>query len=268
MPLSVPAFIYHGFFDGSAVPDGIARAEHRYFLSRDIFCAHLDFLHWKKIRALSVDEWLRSDGVQIPAVLLTFDDGHISNYELVWPMLQERQFRATFFIVTDWIGRAQRVTAGHLRELHAAGISIGSHGTSHTPLHHLTPQALRTDMARSKAVLEDILGTPVRSFAVPGGFEVGKLEQYAHEAGYDHVFTSRPGWAVPGPLLPRLSITRATPLAVFERLAQHDLRQMRKIMPLYQVRQSGKRLFGVESYERIFRMFASRLMVPSGERGT
>ena len=57
MPLSVPAFIYHGIFDGLP-PSGIAPGEYRYFLSRDALGAQLNFLQRRAVRALSLDEWL------------------------------------------------------------------------------------------------------------------------------------------------------------------------------------------------------------------
>ena len=107
-----------------------------------------------------------------------------------------------------------------------------------------------------------MLGAAVRSFAVPGGFLVDQLEQYAREAGYEHVFTSRPGWALPHLMVPRISITNATAQSFFEHMALHDAGQMRKAQSLYQMRQYGKRLIGIGGYERLYRALSSHLKGP------
>ncbi len=38
------------------------------------------------------------------SVIVTFDDGHESDYTLALPLLRKFNFKATFFITTDWIG--------------------------------------------------------------------------------------------------------------------------------------------------------------------
>ena len=57
----------------------------------------------------------------------------------------------------------------HVRELRAAGMSIGSHTWSHRNLARLSPAESEGELRRSREVLEDRLQEPIRSIAYPWG---------------------------------------------------------------------------------------------------
>ncbi len=50
------------------------------------------------------------------------------------------------------------MSAQRLREVHADGITIGSHTANHTKLRRASRVVLRQELRDSKAALEDILG--------------------------------------------------------------------------------------------------------------
>lgn len=56
-----------------------------------------------------------------------------------------------------------------LRELSSHGIEIGDHSHTHPHLPSLTADAARMDLSISKRILEETIGSPVRSFAYPNG---------------------------------------------------------------------------------------------------
>lgn len=72
--------------------------------------------------------------------------------------------KATFFCL-GWV--AQR-HPGLIREIAAAGHEIGSHGYGHDLVFQLGPKRFAEDLARTKAMLEDIAGCPVTAFRAPG----------------------------------------------------------------------------------------------------
>jgi len=61
------------------------------------------------------------------------------------------------------------MTSDQVRLLHREGMEIGGHTVNHPILAALSPREARAEMAVGKAMLEDITGAPVRSFAYPNG---------------------------------------------------------------------------------------------------
>jgi peptidoglycan/xylan/chitin deacetylase (PgdA/CDA1 family) len=71
--------------------------------------------------------------------------------------------RATFFVLGEVAERLPR----RIREIAAAGHEVGSHGHLHLPAGDRSPQDFVRDLARSKALLEDLVGEPVLGFRAP-----------------------------------------------------------------------------------------------------
>ena len=126
-------------------------------------------------------------------LFLTFDDGGISAAEVIAPLLERRGWRGHFFMSTDYIGRPGFLSPGQLRDLAAHGHLIGSHSASHpTRMSQLTRGELLREWTSSRLCLEDILGAPVETASVPGGYYSEAVGETAAEAGYRVLFYSEP----------------------------------------------------------------------------
>jgi peptidoglycan/xylan/chitin deacetylase (PgdA/CDA1 family) len=77
-----------------------------------------------------------------------------------------------------------------MREMHARGMSFGSHGHDHVYLTRLSPHALDTQLRLSKARIEDGVGGAVDFVAVPFGDCNARVVAAARAAGYRGVCTS------------------------------------------------------------------------------
>jgi len=85
------------------------------------------------------------------------------------------------------------LTWQEVRELHAAGISFGSHTVTHPDLRSLGPEQIDYEIGYSKETIEQKLGVPVESFAYPfafpeedkdfGRYLVDVLENHGFENG-------------------------------------------------------------------------------------
>ena len=126
-------------------------------------------------------------------VVLTFDDGHASHFELVAPLLVRYRFTGTFFVTTGLLGRPGSMTWEQLRKLVFLGMEIGSHGATHRPLTTLSLNEVVEELTTSKALLEQRLGVPIQAMAAPGGFWNKTVADASRQAGYEAVWVSTIG---------------------------------------------------------------------------
>ena len=155
------------------------------------FARHLDLIREAGYLGCSIARALEHDG---PCLAISFDDGVRSHYEHAFPALAEQGMMATFFIITDCVGRPGYVTWSELREMRKAGMSIQSHTRSHPFLSELDAGGLREELVGSKATLDDALSQDTDQLALPGGDAPrGRLRSVIAEAGYRVVATSRWG---------------------------------------------------------------------------
>jgi peptidoglycan/xylan/chitin deacetylase (PgdA/CDA1 family) len=159
-----------------------APSNYSYVLERDAFEQHADlFLHARTL----------GDATLWPEI--TFDDGHISNYEIALPALAARNLTATFFLTGSWIGsRAGYMDWNQVQSLQAAGHQIGAHGWSHTLLTHCDNNALQQELQIARLTLEDKLGAAITTMSLPGGRFDQRVLTACKAAGYTHVYTSNP----------------------------------------------------------------------------
>jgi peptidoglycan/xylan/chitin deacetylase (PgdA/CDA1 family) len=133
--------------------------------------------------------WNDGQGPAKP-VMITFDDGMTSHGEIAAPILQKKGFKAVFFIPVALVGQKGHMGWDELKILHRHGFEIGSHGLRHIALTGLPETELKEEFEKSKKILEDKLGVPVKSFSIPRGFYNDTMRHLARLAGYEYLFTS------------------------------------------------------------------------------
>jgi peptidoglycan/xylan/chitin deacetylase (PgdA/CDA1 family) len=122
-----------------------------------------------------------------PIVSVTFDDGYADNHEVALPLLLKWGVPATFFVTVGLVERDAAVlerfrallrcaddqwrpmTWSQVRELQDAGMEIGAHTYGHPNLALLPRAQLRTELQRSKSVLEEKTGAEIAAMAYPFG---------------------------------------------------------------------------------------------------
>lgn len=156
-----------------------------------------------------------------PRWLLTFDDGCASDYELVFPLLMEAGVTATFFLISDWVGRPGYLGWEQVKEMHRHGMCIGSHGRTHRRLTDLSAEESAAEFADSKRELEDRLGAAVELFSFPlGGNDALRREQ-GFAAGYSYLCGSSHGVVgAHNRVIPRNSIHSAMDWPAIERILE------------------------------------------------
>lgn len=185
------------FHDVEKKENGHGKADAFYSIRSDDLEALLSQLRRQGFQAVSSREfraWQRGKA-SLPqrTVVLTFDDGYVSHFEQVTPLLLRYRFTGTFFIPVARLGQPGYMNWEQLRKLVFLGMEIGSHGMTHTPLTSLPRQRLEEELISSKRLLEEKLGIPIRTIAAPGGFWNAAVADVAKQAGYEAVWVSTIG---------------------------------------------------------------------------
>ncbi len=136
------------------------------------------------------------------SVWLTMDDGYRSTFRIAYPILKKYGFTATIFIYTDFVQASRlAVTWAELREMKAAGFTIGSHSITHSDLTKTRPgesteafiARVRRELGQSKKIIDKNLGQDTIVLAYPFGFYDRRAINLAHEAGYKLAASVRRG---------------------------------------------------------------------------
>jgi peptidoglycan/xylan/chitin deacetylase (PgdA/CDA1 family) len=132
------------------------------------------------------------------SMILTFDDGNRSDLEIAAPRLRRYNIKGLFFPCVGRFGHPDYLGPADLRQLAAEGFEIGSHGLHHLPWVSLDFPALHREIAGSKIELEQVLGAPVQSAAIPFGAYNRRVLAALRAAGYTTVYSSDSGLSYPG----------------------------------------------------------------------
>lgn len=141
------------------------------------------------------------DGKKI--LLLTFDDGYISWYTDVYPILKRNNAKATMFIVGAYINRYGYLSETQIREMANSGlIEIGNHTDR---VHQMPLEVLQelydrqstdiiTDICNNSARLSQITGKDITSLAWPYGYSTAALDwRVKEELGCSMSFSTKYG---------------------------------------------------------------------------
>lgn len=186
---------------------------------------------------------------------LTFDDGHLSNFEFALPILEAHDFQARFFITAAWTGtKTGYMGWEELRELHRAGQKIGAHGWSHTLLTRCGNRELGEELTRPKQILEDRLGAAIDTMSLPGGRYNLRVVEACKEAGYTSVYTSIPRAEKipPGDIVGRLNIRGDMTLSWIRDLLLEKGNILSSLERQYQIKATAQKLLGDRLYEKLW----------------
>ena len=213
----IPVLMYHRIADDG--PEALAP----YRTSPADFDAQLRLLRRHGYYTLSAADLTTHLRLRRPVpgrpVVITFDDAYADFASQGFPILQSNDFSADVFVVTgkagqtsDWDkihGVAPLMDWPEIARLSALGIRFGSHMESHTAAAALGSDALLEEALRSKLTLEQKLGKPVTSIAMPYGVFDARVAQVLELCGYETAFSTEEGHVQldsPRLRLPRLEV--------------------------------------------------------------
>ena len=192
--VKVPILLYHHITN-----DEFSKEDAISLISPEDFRLHMTAIK-ANFNPISLRQYcdyvLCDDGsVTIPKnpIIVTFDDGYLSNYELGFPILKELNIPATIFVVTDTVGAVAgegKVNYSHFtweqaKEMEDSGlIDIQSHTVSHKKTDELAFEQQILEIRKSKYDVEKNMGKVCDMIAYPYGNYNESLKNIASRSGY------------------------------------------------------------------------------------
>ena len=137
-------------------------------------------------------------------ILLTFDDGWMSHYKVVLPILKKYNYTGVFFVYPSVLMAKRRfyrkryVNVKLLKKMHKAGMEIECHSYFHPIMHKESKKTIIVQFRNSKRFLEKKLGKKIKYFAYPYGSYTKNIVKIARKYGYKGLFTINYGINYPG----------------------------------------------------------------------
>lgn len=214
--VSVPILLYHDIQDSG---DGDST------IARKVFLSHLDALQQAGYETVTFSQLISfvKHGISLPEkpILITFDDGYLSNYKIAWPALQRRGMVGTIFVVGNSMGKdtykdtgvpiIPHFTYGQANEMIDSGVmSIQSHTYDLHQYRPLEPdggregvlpkkgesaesyrQALEQDLQLARDTLRQKTGASVQVLAYPYGLYTQDSEAISADLGFSVTVTTQ-----------------------------------------------------------------------------
>ncbi len=192
-PVTIPVLMYHRISD--------ERTDNVWWVLPEDFRRQMAFLEAEGYRTILPADLAanRRWGRPLPPrpILLTFDDGYLSNLTVVEPVLKEHGFRGVVFLITGIIaedaGERTRfegsplLTWQEIREIHRRGVlTFGGHSRTHRNL-----ASFRNPIPEIRGCYEDIVrngGFKPDGFCYPGGSMRRDKAWCARASGYTTAF--------------------------------------------------------------------------------
>ncbi|MFZ3171373.1 MAG: polysaccharide deacetylase family protein [Carboxydocellales bacterium] len=201
--LSVPILMYH-----KVSPD-LRAGGYGLRVSPDNFEQQIKLLAdlgYQSVNLGEVVAFLRQ-GRPIPekSVVITFDDGYRDNFYWARPILLKYGFRATFFLVSERVGKTntwdqakgsphlELLNTEEIRTMVEEGFQFGAHSRTHTRLTDLSAAKAKDQIAGSKGYLEKTLGVPINYFCYPYGRYNKLIVDLVRKSGYAAALTTAQG---------------------------------------------------------------------------
>lgn len=249
-PRPLLVLMYHGIHRDAA---DRGHFDPRYSVAPDAFDAQMALLAERR-ESLWLPDGPAPRSQRAPTVMISFDDGDLSDVAHALPCLVRQRLRAVFFVTSQNLGGNGWISAQQLRQLAEAGMHVGSHGASHRFLSSLTDAQLREELLASRDALEQAGGRRVDWLALPGGRGSAEVSRTAHALGYQRVFGSVPGinsGSDPSIDVQRVAITRDTTLADFAEILAWRGRSVTALRWRHRLLQLPRALLGDLRYDSL-----------------
>ena len=141
-------------------------------------------------------------GAELPdrTIAITVDDAYASVYAHAWPRLKKAGLPFTLFVSTDSVDRGHTgyMSWDQIREMKAAGVTIGSQTASHPHLPDIEIEQVKIELDRAAQRLADETGERPTLLSYPYGEYGNEIQRVVAGRGYTAAFGQHSGVAHAG----------------------------------------------------------------------
>lgn len=228
----IPILVYH------SIAEYKGHGDQELYVAPDVFEKQVLYLREHGFTPLTFEDWGKLDKVEKP-IFLTFDDGYKNNLQAfaVFQKLQTNDFlpKGTFFVISDFIGRKNRLSENDLKRLASSNlISVQSHTATHPDL--TKTENLEDELKGSKETIEQITSKPVVALSYPFGSFNERVIRETRKV-YEFGLTTTPEYYMLGGKkeenaeLPRLYVTGSMTMDEFADLVEGKKKEGTEIFP-------------------------------------
>jgi peptidoglycan/xylan/chitin deacetylase (PgdA/CDA1 family) len=195
----VPILMYHVLSD----PPPNAPYPELYVRPAD-FAGQIAWLAAHGYRAVTLDRVFEAwrGAARLPArpVVLTFDDGYLSDVKTALPVLKARHWPGVLNLEVANLKPVWGIRPPGVRKLLAAGWELDAHTLTHPDLTKVDAARLRQEVTGSRTAIRKMFHVPVNFFCYPAGRYDAVVVAAVQQAGYLGATTTNYGLAKPGQL--------------------------------------------------------------------
>lgn len=166
----VPILMYHHVMEAKVAKEIGASGLN---VPPDIFRQQIDYLLGKGYQIIGLDDLfagLATNSLPSKPVVLTFDDGYRDFYDYVFPILKEKNIKATVFLISQFTGGERYLVWAQAREMADSGlVLIGDHTLNHRSLPSVSAEEEKNQIVAAKQIIENYVGRKINFFAYPYG---------------------------------------------------------------------------------------------------
>jgi peptidoglycan/xylan/chitin deacetylase (PgdA/CDA1 family) len=161
------------------------------------------------------DHWRRGAPLPRKPVVVTFDDGYRSTYEIGLPILRAHGWPGVLNLKVRSLDRSWGIRPRQVHALARAGWEIDAHTLTHPDLTTVDDRRLTIEVAGSRKEIRARFGVPAAFFCYPAGKYDGRVLAAVTRAGYLGATTTLEGVATgSAPYeLPRVRVGRSDGVA-------------------------------------------------------
>ena len=242
----IPILLYHRLISKEKARSGLVKNEEMIYVSYDTaFAEQMQYLRDAGYTTLDLNDYvaIRNGQKKLPdkPVIITLDDGYLSNYLYAYPVLKKLGQKATIFIapqpneytVKSVEGMDSFLTDEQIKEMSANNISIQSHTLTHCILTQLPDGEIEYELAESQKQVEQLTGQTVNHIAIPRAGYNRRVKRLVKKSGYATACCNKKGAAtgLSNPLaLPRIVIERDMSVQDFARCLMPKYSFMLKVI--------------------------------------